>query len=681
MNARTLTLWFALAALCASSVFSDTVDLDETRSGWKCRRSVTVAGQPTGFAALPLPPEVAAAAQPDLRDLRLIGASGRETPFVVDRKTERKAARHWDGDLIDTRSDRKLRTVWTVDFREPRRFDTIELRIDDRDFAKRFRVEASDDATGWRELTADAAVFDRQWSFRVHHTAIRLPSPHSARYLRLTADDQRSAPISVRGVSVCIARDLACERWSRSVGIGAQSDEKTTRRYPLDLPPGLPVERVEIESDDAAFLRRVALIEEREASGRQTRVRLGSGEIYRLKLEDDGLSGETLWFPVSTSRGGKLVLEIQNADSPPLRNLRVTVSGIASRVLFPVIAADGPWALYYGNTATRAAVYDLEMLKTQLGLSPRFVAAELGPETPNPRYRPAPPMQFVAPHGAPLEARQWKMARALTLPRVEDIYTVTLAATDLATLRPDLGDLRIVDSSGRQIPFILEANTAEAEITLRIEPDTRPAKRGQRGQVSRYRLTVADADGKPIILPLQQLRLNVAESFFSRPATLTASWRDVRRGDRVLFTRELSRQAGQREPIRINLDGSRCDTLFLQIEEGDNAPLTLEKACAVVAVPRIIFKLKPEEGSYRLLLGNDQAQSPRYDIQSLRREVLAYSAVPALLAPLEPNAAYRRFAGDYFKGAPPTVLLWGVLVVAVVGLLALTVRLLKKTPV
>ena len=49
------------------------------------------------------------------------------------------------------------------------------------------------------------------------------------------------------------------------------------------------------------------------------------------------------------------------------------------------------------------------MLKMRLGLSPRFVTAELGPEMTNPRYRPVPPMQFVAPHGAQLEARHWKM--------------------------------------------------------------------------------------------------------------------------------------------------------------------------------------------------------------------------------------------------------------------------------
>ncbi|MBI5394820.1 MAG: hypothetical protein HZA91_05930 [Verrucomicrobia bacterium] len=124
--------------------------------------------------------------------------------------------------------------------------------------------------------------------------------------------------------------------------------------------------------------------------------------------------------------------------------------------------------------------------------------------------------------------------------------------------------------------------------------------------------------------------------------------------------------------------------MFLEIEEGDNAPLTLTGAKAAVAVPRVVFKLKPADGGYRLLLSNTKAAAPRYDIQSLRLELLAYSATPVRdgdIGPLEVNAAYRRGAADYFQTAPPTVALWGVLLVAVVGLLALTVRLLKKTTV
>jgi hypothetical protein len=98
----------------------------------------------------------------------------------------------------------------------------------------------------------------------------------------------------------------------------------------------------------------------------------------------------------------------------------------------------------------------------------------------------------------------------------------------------------------------------------------------------------------------------------------------------------------------------------------------------VVRVPRLAFKAGP--GDYRILLGNRDASAPRYDIASLRREMLAYSALPATAAPAAANPAYRRRASDYFVSAPPTAILWGALIVAVIALLALTARILRQPP-
>jgi hypothetical protein len=132
------------------------------------------------------------------------------------------------------------------------------------------------------------------------------------------------------------------------------------------------------------------------------------------------------------------------------------------------------------------------------------------------------------------------------------------------------------------------------------------------------------------------------------------------------------------QPIVIALDGTRLDELTLEIDEGDNAPLSLQAARAVVRVPRVTFKAAP--GVYRLLLGNREAGPPRYDLASLRQEVLSYSALDAPAAAREANPLYRRFAGDYFSDAPPTLLLWGTLLAAVAALLFLTARVLRQPP-
>jgi hypothetical protein len=95
-------------------------------------------------------------------------------------------------------------------------------------------------------------------------------------------------------------------------------------------------------------------------------------------------------------------------------------------------------------------------------------------------------------------------------------------------------------------------------------------------------------------------------------------------------------------------------------------------------VPRITFPAG--QGAYRVLLGNPEAERPRYDLAGLRAEVLAFSAVPVVPQDAVANGAYRRGAGEYFRDAPPTLVLWGTLVVAVLGLGWLTARVLRQPP-
>ena len=87
---------------------------------------------------------------------------------------------------------------------------------------------------------------------------------------------------------------------------------------------------------------------------------------------------------------------------------------------------------------------------------------------------------------------------------------------------------------------------------------------------------------------------------------------------------------------------------------------------------------KAGAGAYRLLLSNAGAAPPRYDIGALRREILAYSAIPLTAVPAAASPSFRRNLSEYFSNAPPTLVLWGTLFVAVVALLVLTAKILKR---
>jgi hypothetical protein len=669
---------FALVGLAALSVRAAGPDAE--RAAWRYRRSVSATqdGEGRSFTALAIPPEVAARSQPGLSDLRLVGADDVEVPFAIDAGGARVGTfERIAGRLVDTRSERKRQTSWVVDLGDTHGFDEIELDVPERDFAKRLKVEASGDGTTWSLLRNDAGIFDRAWTLRIHHTTIELDHPHEARYLRLTADDSASPPIAVRGVVVAARRSREGQAWSRPAPLRRVESKDGRSRYALDLPVGLPFETLHLGSDDLGFSRRVRLLERSERNGALQEDVLGEAVLYRLKLDDAVLAGESADLavrPVEPRGSGALLLEIEDGDSPPLRNPRAIVSGAMRRLLFTTAGSSGALTLYNGNDVTRPPVYDLESLKGRIALEAALGSAALGAEEDNPLYMRPPPLPAVGTQGAALQVGAWRRVRTLPALAREDIYTLTLAPADLAALRPDLGDIRIVDAEDRQVPYVVASDAAEARVPLRKASTTRGA-RSQEGAWSTHRLTLVDQEsGEPMALSVSALEIEVAEPFFNRPARLSAP-EGPRGGPRLLYSGTLQRRSGH-APIVLGLGGVVTSELLLEIDEGDNAPLGVTAARALVSVPRIAFKGR--SGAHRLLLGNSEAAPPRYDIAGLRREVLSYSATPVELGPGRDNPAFRRSAADYFKQAPPAVLLWGSLIGAVVGLVLVTLRVLKQ---
>lgn len=680
---RRARLWaiglVAFGAALAAPPAAAQNDLDEQRGAWSHRRSVAVPTRETGFVALSLPPELLARCRQDLADLRLVESDGREVPYLLDRARERSAEMRWSGALVGSRREQRRWSSWTMDLRAARSFDTLLVTIPDQDFAKAVRVELSEDGTGWREAMREAGVFDRPWSTRIHHTRIELPQPATARYVRLTLDDARSRPVTVTGIEVARARPLPGESWSRPASVAALASEPGRSRYGLSEVAGLPFETLRLEADEAAFSRHVRLIEASLKNGRRDEMVLGEGEIYRLRAEDAALAAEALSLSVRPPSGGELILEVRDDDSPPLRQPRATVSAAATRLLFA--GTPGQPTLYYGNPLTRPARYDLESQRVRIAAVGSFPAVQLGPEQANPRFRAPLPLAFTPARGAGLEARRWSRERILEGIGREDLYTLTLAPADLAVLRSDLADIRLVDESDRQIPFILEAAAGAERPELRIEAEPGASPRG-RGNISRYRLVMPELDGETLPLPVSALELDVSERFFSRPLRLLDPAAEGRRGERIIAETTLSRsgrEEGRLPPLELLADGRRYHALILEVEEGDNTPLRIESARAVVRVPRLAFKAGP--GQCRLLLGNEAAVPPRYDIASLRREFLTYSAASIQAGALAKNPSHRRRLDEYLKDAPPTLLLWGTLGLAVVALLMLTARILKQPPV
>lgn len=649
---------------------------DADRAAWRYRRAVTIAGGES-LAAVVLPPELSAAAAPSSRDLRLVDETGREVPYLLDWTSEREGLATWRVEVKDVRREKEeareasaIRSQWTLDLGESRTFTDLALRIPDVAFAWHVRVEASTDGRDFEVIQRDAALFDQTWNNeRVRRTEIRFDAPVTARYLRLTARSASgSRTLEIEGASVTLRRRLRGDAWSMDVATEPaarpEGADARTARYLLKTSSLLPFDEVEVVCDDPAFSRRARLVEESGADGRKTETRLGEGSIFRLRASDAVIAGESVRIPARSGQGGRLYLEIDDAGSPPLRGLRVRLHGSRVRLVFP--ASGRSFALYYGNPSTRAPSYDLEGLRPRLAQALGMTAAAIGPEEVNPLFKRDPPLRFAATLGASLDPSKWRRERAIDRIMEEDVYTITLRAADLAALRPDLADLRVVTEDNRQVPFLLDPDFADERLALAVERQaSAPPHR------SLYRLRPAE------VLPgdpprVSRLEIEVSDAFFERPARILPSTPQTQR--EVPFSYTLSRRPPPSSPLVLGASAP-LETMTLEIEDGDNAPLDLRAASAIVRVPRIVFKAAP--GRLRLLLGNRSTEAPRYDLAGLRSELLAYSAMAAHAGVLGDNQGSRPGLFSGLETAPRGAIVWAAIILAIGVLLALTVRTLK----
>jgi hypothetical protein len=717
MFADRLLATLFLCALTATAVAEPAAPshLDEVRSGWRYRRAVTVKDTQS-LTAVALPPEVRADSAVDLRDLRLLREdSGQEVPFLIEEQTALREERRAAGELVDTRSERRENSVWLVDLKSERTFASVSMRIEEQEFVKRLKIEAGPGRQGpFRVIAEDYGIFDRVWpwagDYRLHHGELVLQAPTRARFLRITADDRRSAPIQISGVEVRLSRNTSGIEWSREATLEPLPPDARgqagTSAYRLNLPRGYPIESLELVADDAIFARRIAVRERHDdgkADGRSDS--LGQGMVYRYfpfqpvrrrfndmlrQIEEtEDVPSEMRSLRLSKRPGmGEIIIEVEDGDSPPLRNLRAVVSGTSTRLVVPLSSetarAGSTLWLYYGNSRARAPQYDLESLRGHLSGLAGLPLLHLGNPQQNPRFAAQPPLAFVATVGAALEVQGHKVLRRMQLShgKGEDIYGFSLFAEDLALLQPTFADLRIVDGEDRQVPYVL--SLAESERSLPMEPRGAPSAR-----VSRYALelpkSLRAATGSGAALPISAVDIQIKDPLFSRPVRLLVPLAERPGEERVIFSGQLSRkpldESEDAEPppsvMRVPLLVGSQRALLLEIDNQDNAPLQIERVSAVVAVPRVAFKLKPQ-GSYRVLYGASELSPPHYDIELLRRAVLDYAAVPVELGELEANPGYRVRTADYLREAPPTLIVWLALGFGVVVLLGLTVRLLRN---
>jgi len=276
---------------------------------------------------------------------------------------------------------------------------------------------------------------------------------------------------------------------------------------------------------------------------------------------------------------------------------------------------------------------------------------------------PAPELEPLLRPGAKLDSTRHSHRRPVEVPgSSRGLTRVPLTAEDLALARLDLGDLRLIDGEGRQWPFWLEPGDGFVTVELAVEGPELVDRS------SHFRLVPAPGPLRP-----SWLELTIDAPFFDRPFRLEGEGEGGK--GQLLREGRLSRRPGTptEGPPRLALAPTGpLSSLTLIVADRDDAPLPLRKAEILVSA-QDLFLLAPP-GNYFLLLGDPELAPPHYEVAGWKDRILAVPAVTAGLGELTANpdrAWWRRWLGT---GTPRPVILWPLLALAVIALVALTLR-------
>jgi hypothetical protein len=255
-----------------------------------------------------------------------------------------------------------------------------------------------------------------------------------------------------------------------------------------------------------------------------------------------------------------------------------------------------------------------------------------------------------------------------------DIAAMAHSGRDPRRLR----DVRILDQSGLQIPYLLESRDEPLITDVPIERKALPAGiEASSATVTSYQVHLPYRN-----LPNPRLVLTTKARVFERsitigtvaPASDRQPARLVQRGN---ATWRHADQDAAAAPLTFALpDSALNEDLYLLIDEGDNQPLPIDKA--TLLVPQYAVRLfRRDNQPLRLLYGRDDLDSPRYDLQLLSGQVLGRTAEDVTAGPERALSGGGGSGETGFELVPPAVF-WSVLALTVIVLIGLVVRLMKK---
>lgn len=611
-----------------------------------------------GLTRLVLSPDTFDAASQDLSDLRLLDPKGVETPFVIERSMSARSEAQRIANPATTQVGRSTRLTIPVVSAEQVR--SLGLESPASDFLKAVSVESIDRAGIARTLIQREVVYRQNGAERLRLLFGKLGD--TVQSLRITLDDSRTSPIPISSIVLFREQNVSLAPVVSTGRIVDRLEGNGETRLVVELAGAkLPIQGLRFEIQDPLFLRSVHLFA-REWDGAEMRDRtLGSGSIHRLNLEGTGRAESLEMGILASTPTREIILAFNNGDSPPLDVRSIVALSEPVQLAF-LAQTSGVFRLLSGNPQARAPRYDIASLATPLRTaSASSVVA--GRRMARGEYRRPTELLDIPLLGGTFDPAGWQFSRPVSI-EAGGVQRLELPLHALAHTRTDRGDIRLV-SEGRQVLYLQEQTGfyRALKLSLKAEPSAK------RPQLSRWQIRLEQPR-----LPLKCIRVDVANTLFDREVRLVEKRQNTRDGE----WNEIGRAHWIKTPERpgswfeINLNRVPwSDDLWLEIDNGDNAPLEIRQTTALVPHIQLLFQAN-EKGAVTLSYGNPDAQAPRYDLSLVAPRVLSAAKLEAKVLGPDP------ISEPSFAPVPASWFFYGILLVVVAGLGFVISRLIPK---
>jgi hypothetical protein len=611
-----------------------------------------------------------------LSDLRLFTSDNVEVPYVMVAPAQTEPAwmsgRILEVATVDTPTEKT--SGFEVDLGEAALVDAVQLNGIRAPFLKRLRLEGSGDRERWTILIGEGTAFDLPGE-ALRQTLLAFDAG-AYRYLRVTWDDTNSGrvapPMSAQARRVQTPAPASPLRVPLMVE--RRPSEPRVSRFRVRLPGGrLPIAGLEL-SVGGEYLMRTASVSEARFTGQQAIPQI-IGRTTLRRVMREGIAADALTIPVQQPIEAQLDLVVDDGDNPPLDLQGVTAVFAALPWIYFEASAPGEVVARYGDVALQAPQYDLEAARQNIARM-MTTPAVWGPaqaRAPEPDDVPLP----LPETGGSVDVSAFEYSRAIAA-APGGLVSIPLDAAVLAHSAGGarLPDVRIVDARGRQIPYLLERRDEPIALDVRVERRELSIPSAERPGRSTYVVHLPYQ-----VLPGGRVAVETRARVFQRDVTLgqIRPADDRQREPRVetlAATRWVhAEQDISAPPLMFDVPERRAGDIVLLIEEGDNQPLPIDRTRLLL--PSYAARLyQPDNQALRLLYGSRELTPPQYDLALLAPQVMGSPAREAYAGAEQPGGASQA-ASNFI---PPPVF-WGSLAAAVVVLLGVIVRLMRKTDV